>query len=86
MLNPISHIKMTTGLTFLGTSFSGNAAFLWIGTDLVAQSEQVGLAEMTYKCLLSNPPSLTPGRCYPGTLTLSIPALGHPIPTLVIRR
>lgn len=41
---------------------------------------------MTYKSLLSTSLSLTPERCYPGTVTLSIPALGHPVPTLVICR
>lgn len=51
-----------------------------------AQLEEMGLAKMMYKHFLPNPPSLTPEGCYSGTLTLSIPALSHPVPTLVICR
>lgn len=40
---------------------------------------------MKRNCLLLSLTTLTTlQQCCPGTMTLSIPALGHPIPTLVV--
>lgn len=52
------------------------------GQAQTAPSKQVGLAVMMCKCLFK--PFLSPQIGAPGTVTHSIPALGHPVPTFVI--